>query len=216
MVEAMKSGASLSHRRRSRELPALALPGTGSGRRLAAARSRLGYRLSRTAPAARLERGPMNLGRFPRIRFAHLPTPLEHLPNLTRALSGPEIWIKRDDCTGVSTGGNKTRKLEFLLRGSAATEKPTYLSATHRTAKAAFGELARQSARDRPVKCLGDCCFLDFLPGASVEPGGDPDMNAELACVRHGADLVILPDVRGRIDPDPCRRLVQRRASDHW
>jgi len=57
----------------------------------------------------------MNLARFPRIRFAHLPTPLEHLPNLSRALNGPEIWIKRDDCTGMSTGGNKTRKLEYLL-----------------------------------------------------------------------------------------------------
>src|SRR5258708_23801292 len=57
----------------------------------------------------------MNLARFPRIRFAHLPTPLEYLPNLSKALDGPEIWIKRDDCTGMSTGGNKTRKLEFLL-----------------------------------------------------------------------------------------------------
>ena len=57
----------------------------------------------------------MNLARFPRIRFAHLPTPLEYLPNLSKALNGPKIWIKRDDCTGMSTGGNKTRKLEFLL-----------------------------------------------------------------------------------------------------
>jgi hypothetical protein len=56
----------------------------------------------------------MNLARFPRIRLAHLPTPIEHLPRLSEAL-GPEIWIKRDDCTGLSTGGNKTRKLEFLM-----------------------------------------------------------------------------------------------------
>ena len=62
----------------------------------------------------------MNLGRFPRIRLAHLPTPLEHLPNLSRALDGPEIWIKRDDCTGLSSGGNKTRKLEFLLADARA------------------------------------------------------------------------------------------------
>ena len=57
----------------------------------------------------------MNIGRFARIRLAHLPTPLEYLPRLTRALGGPELWIKRDDCTGLSSGGNKTRKLEFLL-----------------------------------------------------------------------------------------------------
>ena len=55
----------------------------------------------------------MDLSRFPRIRLGHLPTPLEPMPNLTTALGGPRLWIKRDDCTGLSTGGNKTRKLEF-------------------------------------------------------------------------------------------------------
>jgi L-cysteate sulfo-lyase len=57
----------------------------------------------------------MNLGRLPRIRFAHLLTLLEHLPNLSRELNDPEIWIKRNDCTSMSTGGNKTRTLEFLM-----------------------------------------------------------------------------------------------------
>ena len=57
----------------------------------------------------------MHLARFPRIFLAHLPTPLERLDRLSRELGGPEIWIKRDDCTGLSTGGNKTRKLEFLM-----------------------------------------------------------------------------------------------------
>uniref|UniRef100_UPI0035164BDD pyridoxal-phosphate dependent enzyme n=1 Tax=Sagittula sp. TaxID=2038081 RepID=UPI0035164BDD len=57
----------------------------------------------------------MNLTRFPRLRLAHLPTPLEPMPRLSALLGGPELWIKRDDCTGLSTGGNKTRKLEFLM-----------------------------------------------------------------------------------------------------
>ena len=57
----------------------------------------------------------MHLARFPRVRLGHMNTPLERLPRLTEALDGPEIWIKRDDCTGLSTGGNKTRKLEFLM-----------------------------------------------------------------------------------------------------
>ena len=57
----------------------------------------------------------MHLSRFPRLHFGHFPTPLEPLDNLTRYLGGPRIWIKRDDCTGLATGGNKTRKLEFLL-----------------------------------------------------------------------------------------------------
>jgi len=57
----------------------------------------------------------MNLDRFPRIDLCHVPTPLEFMPRLTQHLGGPQIWIKRDDCTGMALGGNKTRKLEFLL-----------------------------------------------------------------------------------------------------
>ncbi len=57
----------------------------------------------------------MHLARFPRLHFAHLPTPLEPLSNLTKLLGGPNLYIKRDDCTGLATGGNKTRKLEFLI-----------------------------------------------------------------------------------------------------
>ncbi len=57
----------------------------------------------------------MHLSRFPRLRFAHLPTPLEPMPALSQVLGGPDLWIKRDDCTGLSGGGNKTRKLEFLM-----------------------------------------------------------------------------------------------------
>ncbi len=57
----------------------------------------------------------MQLSRFPRIRLAHLPTPLEHLPRLSDYLGGPQIYVKRDDCTGLATGGNKTRKLEFSI-----------------------------------------------------------------------------------------------------
>ena len=57
----------------------------------------------------------MLLSGFPRVSLAHLPTRLEFLPQLTERLGGPEIWVKRDDCTGLATGGNKTRKLEFSM-----------------------------------------------------------------------------------------------------
>ena len=63
----------------------------------------------------------MHLARFPRQHFAHLPTPLEPMDNLTKLLGGPNLYIKRDDCTGLATGGNKTRKLEFLV-GDALAE----------------------------------------------------------------------------------------------
>jgi len=52
---------------------------------------------------------------IPRLNFAHLPTPIEELPRLSEALRGPRLLIKRDDQTGLAFGGNKTRKLEFLL-----------------------------------------------------------------------------------------------------
>jgi len=55
------------------------------------------------------------IGRLPRFPLAHLPTPLEPLPRLSQTLGGPTIHIKRDDCTGLAFGGNKTRHNEFLI-----------------------------------------------------------------------------------------------------
>jgi L-cysteate sulfo-lyase len=55
------------------------------------------------------------LEKFERIKLGHFPTPIEHLKNISKYLGGPNIFIKRDDCTGLATGGNKTRKLEFLM-----------------------------------------------------------------------------------------------------
>lgn len=57
----------------------------------------------------------MQLSDFPRVALAHLPTPLEYLPRLSKHLGGPAIYVKRDDCTGLATGGNKTRKLEYSM-----------------------------------------------------------------------------------------------------
>ncbi len=57
----------------------------------------------------------MNLAKFPRRRYTAGPTPIEHLRRLTEALGGPEIYMKRDDMLGLAGGGNKTRKLEFLM-----------------------------------------------------------------------------------------------------
>jgi L-cysteate sulfo-lyase len=68
----------------------------------------------------------MHLARFPRVRLFPAPTPLERLDNLSRHLGGPEIWIKRDDCTVVATGGNKVRKLEWLI-GEARAQGATHV-----------------------------------------------------------------------------------------
>jgi len=68
----------------------------------------------------------MNLAAFPRTKLCQVPTPLEHLPRLTAALGGPDIWMKRDDLTGMGGGGNKVRKLEFLV-GEALAQGADHL-----------------------------------------------------------------------------------------
>ena len=60
--------------------------------------------------------------RLPRVPLAHLPTPLEEVPRFARHIEGPRLFIKRDDCTGLLMGGNKTRHNEFLL-GEALRQK---------------------------------------------------------------------------------------------
>ena len=57
----------------------------------------------------------MKIEALPRRRYTPAPTPIQRLDKLSRHLGGPEIWIKRDDLTGLAGGGNKTRKLEFLV-----------------------------------------------------------------------------------------------------
>jgi hypothetical protein len=67
----------------------------------------------------------MQLSRFRRVRICHSPTPLERLPRLTDLLGRPRLYIKRDDCTGLATAGNKTRKLEFPLGAATAENADT-------------------------------------------------------------------------------------------
>jgi D-cysteine desulfhydrase len=63
-----------------------------------------------------------------RLHFAHLPTPIEELPRLSDHLAGPRILVKRDDQTGLAFGGNKTRKLEFLLAEAQESGAKTLIS----------------------------------------------------------------------------------------
>jgi D-cysteine desulfhydrase len=70
----------------------------------------------------------MHLARFPRRRYTAHATPIEHLPHLSRHLGGPDIFIKRDDLLGLSAGGNKTRKLEFLVADALAQGADTLVT----------------------------------------------------------------------------------------
>lgn len=71
----------------------------------------------------------MQLARFPRRIYTPHPTLIEPLPRLSAALGGPEIWIKRDDLLGLAGGGNKTRKLEFLVADALAQGCDTLVTA---------------------------------------------------------------------------------------
>ena len=102
----------------------------------------------------------MHLSRFPRISLAHLPTPLEYLPNLSRTLGGPDIYIKRDDCTGLGTGGNKTRKLEFLM--ADAVENKADVVITH---GAVQSNHARQTAAAAAKTGMGCSILLENRTG---------------------------------------------------
>lgn len=68
------------------------------------------------------------VARHERLRLTPLPTPLEFAPNLTALLGGPNIYIKRDDLTALAFGGNKTRKLEFLLPQAVAEGADTVIT----------------------------------------------------------------------------------------
>ena len=70
----------------------------------------------------------MHLARFPRRRYTPAPTPIEKLTHLTRHLGGPEIYVKRDDLLGLTAGGNKTRKLEFLVADALAQGADTLIT----------------------------------------------------------------------------------------
>jgi len=127
---------------------------------------------------------------LPRLRFAHLPTPVETLPRLSQALGGISILVKRDDQTGLAFGGNKTRKLEFLLAAAQAEEARTLITAgavqsnhCRQTAAAAarFGfDCILVLAGEKPETSSGNL-LLDNLFGAQVVWAGEAGREATLA-----------------------------------
>lgn len=137
----------------------------------------------------------MMLSNFPRLRLAHLPTPIERLDRLSEYLGGPEIWIKRDDCTGLAGGGNKTRKLEFLMADARESQADIVLTQgavqsnhVRQTAAAcaklgiACSVLLEHRIEDpQPAYLENGNVLLDRLFGAEIDyrPSG-LDMNGEL------------------------------------
>ncbi|QDG77348.1 D-cysteine desulfhydrase [Labrenzia sp. PHM005] len=178
------------------------------------------------------------LSKFPRIRFGHLPTPLEPLDRLSEQLGGPRIWVKRDDCTGLSSGGNKTRKLEYLMADALANGADTVITqgatqSNHaRQTAAAAAKLGlkchilledRTGSNDRQYNSNGNV-LLDLLHGAAVDkrPGG-ADMNAEMDALaetlrKNGATPYIIPgggsNAIGALGYVNCARELSEQAGE--
>ena len=137
--------------------------------------------------------------KLPRVRLGHLPTPLDELPRLTRALGGPRILMKRDDQTGLATGGNKTRKLEFTVAEALRAGADTLV-----TVGAVQSNHARQTAAaasrcglrcilvlrgQAPAAVTGNL-LLDHLLGAHVVFSGErtrEEVAVELVNAEHAA-----------------------------
>ncbi len=132
-----------------------------------------------------------------RIRFAHLPTPIEEMKRLSAELGGPRLFVKRDDATGLALGGNKTRKLEFLVADALAKSARTLV-----TAGAAQSNHCRQTAAAAAKFGMGCVLVLD---------GREPDEpSANLLLDRlFGARIVWVADRkdRERTQRETCGKL---------
>lgn len=91
------------------------------------------------------------LADIPRVLLSHTPTPLEEMPNLTTALAGPGLFIKRDDCTGLGMGGNKARQMEFYI-GAAAAQGADCILITG-AVQSNFVRMAAAAARKVGMEC---------------------------------------------------------------
>lgn len=148
----------------------------------------------------------MQLARFPRHPLGHLPTPLEPMRRLTAQLRergpAPNLWVKRDDCTGLATGGNKTRKLEFLLGDAIArgadvliTQGATQSNHVRQTAAAAAVAgmrceilLESRVRRDEEYEQSGNV-LLDRILGASIVSRLPDGSDMQRAMEERAADL---------------------------
>jgi D-cysteine desulfhydrase len=121
-----------------------------------------------------------------RLNFAHLPTPIEELPRLTKSLGGPRILVKRDDQTGLAFGGNKTRKLEFLIAEAKEQGAKMLISA---------GAIQSNHCRQTVAAAarFGFECTLVLTGEKPEQPSANFLLNQLF-----GAEIVIVPDRKDR------------------
>ncbi|MFN2274820.1 MAG: D-cysteine desulfhydrase family protein [Anaerolineales bacterium] len=134
-----------------------------------------------------------------KVDIAQLPTPLYPLPRLSAHLGGPELWIKRDDLTGLAFGGNKTRKLEYLVAEALNQGARTLITRGARqsnhcrqtaAAAAKFGLECILVLTGEPAPMTDGNLLLDHLLGAEIvwSEGDDPDQVLERTYERAEAE----------------------------
>jgi len=164
------------------------------------------------------------LGRLdglPRAALVQAPTPLEEMPNLARAVGGPRLFIKQDDCTGLAFGGNKVRQLEFYLGEALAMAADTVLitgavqsNFVRLTAAAArkLGldcqvQLEERVAKKAAVYRNSGNVLLDRMLGATIH--GYPHGEDEAGADRH------LEEIAGQLTEEGRRPYVIHLAPGH-
>ena len=136
--------------------------------------------LTRIAASGETQRNQFLTRSIPRANLAHLPTPLEELPRLTKLVGGPRLLVKRDDQTGLALGGNKVRKLEFLVAHAKAERADTLITSggiqsnhCRQTAAAAarYGLHCVLLLHGKDPRAAESNLLLDRLLGAEVRIG---------------------------------------------
>ena len=179
---------------------------------------------------------------FPCVALGHYPTPLELLPRISETLPGVELWVKRDDCTGLGMGGNKVRQLEFYLGDALSKGCDTVLSTGAvqsnymRTLAAAAAKLGIQChiqledrvKNDSPFYRTSGNRLLVSLFGASVStyPEGEDEQGADRE-IRRIADqlesrgrkpyvipLGLVPTPKGALGYVECATEIHEQFSD--
>ncbi len=141
---------------------------------------------------------------FPRVNLSHKPTPLERLENISR-LYGTNVWIKRDDCTGLATGGNKSRQLEYYIGQAKAEGADTLLTtgatqsnhvrstvaAARKVGMDVEVQLEHRVDRDQPEYHQSGNPYLIRLMGARIHyyPVGEDEAGADKAMEDRAAEL---------------------------
>ena len=135
----------------------------------------------------------MDLSRFPRRRYTEGATPIEPLPRFSAALAascpggrGPEVWVKRDDLLGLAPGGNKTRKLEFLVADALAQGADTLV--TCGAPQSNHCRITLAAAAKEGLKCR--CVIEERVPGSFSEAASGNHFLFRLLDVE---DLTVVP-----------------------